>query len=134
MFASFSTLFATSAAIACIFTPVAHASPTSAGLSARDDYAPSPILPNAQSVWTIGEQGLVTWNKSLVPSTATTIPWIDLYESSPFGSAEWVVNLAQNADPQPGEVLVPVPDVAPGSYFTVGAWGQSSTHFEIVAA
>ena len=27
----------------------------------RDDYAPVPILPNAQSVWTIGYHDVVTW-------------------------------------------------------------------------
>ena len=57
-----------------------------------------------------------------MPATATSIPWIDLYETSPYGSAYWVVNLAQNVDPQTGRADIVVPDVQPGPYFVMGIW------------
>lgn len=57
----------------------------------------------------------------MVPSTAT-IPWIDLYQTSSFDSAEYVLALAQNADPQTGHADFQVPDVEPRSYFVMGTW------------
>ncbi|KIP01171.1 hypothetical protein PHLGIDRAFT_384197 [Phlebiopsis gigantea 11061_1 CR5-6] len=101
----------------------------------RDIYAPSPILPDSGSIWTIGTLQVVTWDASTVPDGTETIPWIDLYETSPYGSAEYVTTLAQNVDAHAGQAGIVTPDVAPGSYFVMaGAWGQSSEHFEIVAS
>ncbi|GJE90352.1 hypothetical protein PsYK624_064830 [Phanerochaete sordida] len=136
MLAHISTLLVLSAAFAGSLVPVASAAPAGAALQARDFYAPSPTLPDASTVWTVGQQGIVAWDQSKVPSTATDIPWVDLYKTSPYGSAEYVTTLASDVDPQPGQVSVEVPDVAPDTdYFVmVGAWGQSSTHFEIIAA
>lgn len=61
---------------------------------------------------------------SIVPSRTETIPWIDLYETSPFGSAEFVVNLAQNVDAHAGSAGIEVPDVTPGSYFVMGLFSR----------
>lgn len=134
MFARITTLLAATAAIAGSFAPLACAAP-SASVEARSPWAPAPVLPNAESVWTVGGEGLVSWDGVEIPSTATYIPWIDLYKTSLFGWAEYVTTLAKNVDPHPGHIYVGVPDVPAGSYFVmVGEWGQSSAHFEIVAA
>lgn len=54
-------LLAALIAAATLFTAslLAGAIPTQAGK--RDIYAPTPILPNANSVWTIGHWESVTW-------------------------------------------------------------------------
>ena len=56
-----------------------------------------------------------------MPDGTETIPWIDLYQTSPYGSAEYVTTLAQNVDAHAGQAGILTPDVAPGSYFVMGA-------------
>ena len=102
-------------------------------------YYPAPLTPTADTVWTVGQTGTVTWyvsprfcvsvacilsyfvtrDASLVPADAPEIMWVDLYETASDGSAVWVVTLAQNFSAQAGSVSFVVPDVAPGSYFVV---------------
>lgn len=78
------------------------------------------------------------------------IDWIDLYKTSSFGSALYVLTLAQNVPATQGSVSFIVPDVTPeddyfimgkcGSSYTslhslmrpsAGIWGDSTTHFVI---
>ena len=90
-----------------------------------------------------------------MPSTATVVPFVDLYNTSSIGDANYVMTLAQDVPPLDGQATFLVPSVQPGSYFVmgmrslfvppvllqltragfkVGAYGQSSAHFEIEAA
>ena len=93
---------------------------------------------------------------SKVPPGPDNLPWLDLYNTSSWGSALYVTTLARDFDGHAGSVSFMVPQVDPGSYFvmrkcllmpaqlipvtltrswksSVAAWGQSSYHFTIEA-
>ncbi|KAI0339361.1 hypothetical protein BDW22DRAFT_1431639 [Trametopsis cervina] len=95
-------------------------------------FAPKIDTPNATTVWKIGTEQSVTWDGTVAPE-GELIDWIDLYKTSSFGSALYVLTLAQNVPATQGSVSFIVPDVTPeDDYFIMaGIWGDSTTHFVI---
>ncbi|PSR70703.1 hypothetical protein PHLCEN_2v13433 [Hermanssonia centrifuga] len=91
------------------------------------------ISPDADTVWTIGQEASVIWDPTAVASEGPEFFWVDLYNTTIYGGANDVMTLASNFDTSAGSITFIVPEVSPGSYFIMREWGQSTTHFEIVA-
>ncbi|KAI0698331.1 hypothetical protein BC835DRAFT_1413106 [Cytidiella melzeri] len=132
MFPSFDIILAV-AALSSKGLQLVSANPV-AEVEKRAPYYPAITSPTAAAYWTIDHQAYVTWDASLVPTDADPIPWVQLYNTTDYGSANYVTTLASSFPAQPGKVTFTVPEVVPGSYFVMlGEWGQSSPHFTIGA-
>ncbi|KAI0712265.1 hypothetical protein C8Q76DRAFT_482408 [Earliella scabrosa] len=104
-------------------------------LAVRDVFVPPVTSPSTGTVWTIGSQQNVTWDATNPPAQVTNP--IGRVVLAKAGRLDFENPIASNFSIFDGFVTVTVPDVEPGTDYTVvlfGDSGNNSEEFTIVSA
>ncbi|KAF9552743.1 hypothetical protein CPC08DRAFT_698334 [Agrocybe pediades] len=120
--------------VASVVAAIAIGQASAAALVAKsslDVFVPRIISPNAATVWTVGQQEVVTWDASDAPASISNFAAVVL-------DRNFTAPLAAGFDLRAGNVTVVVPNnVVPGSNHVITLFGDSgniSPKFTIVAA
>jgi len=108
---------------------------TPLNINARDVWDPRVTCPHAGTTWIVGRHYNVTWDTSNPPKIITDNKGEVVLSNN--GMLDYLYPLVQGFDISKGYVEVKVPNVEPGSHYTVivfGDSGNSSPPFTIKSA
>ncbi|KAK7455111.1 hypothetical protein VKT23_010982 [Stygiomarasmius scandens] len=105
-----------------LFTVSAISSPINIKRDALDVWSPTITSPTTSTVWEIGTQVKVTWDTSDAPASISNgASVVLLVHDRPAD----VPKLAEGFNLRAGSVEVTVPDVTPGSDYSIQLFGDS---------
>ncbi|KIP10051.1 hypothetical protein PHLGIDRAFT_18441 [Phlebiopsis gigantea 11061_1 CR5-6] len=120
--------------LACTLAASSVSALSISSLAARGLYSPSLTSPDTNTIWSVGQDAVVSWDATKVPQTTGNFVSVDLYNTGSNGKDNLITSLSQNFDSATGSIGFTVPgSVTPGSYF-VKIGSSASSKFEIAAA